>query len=220
MKLQVLFFASARERTGCAEHIVDVADGSTISAVFVRLVEQWPELEPLRPYLRFAVNEAFEEPDGFHLTDGDVLALIPPVSGGGEDVRLIEGPIDVGETEALVSHHSCGAVLSFKGIVRSKTGDHGVLRLEYEAYESMALSTFRKIVREATAEHPELRIAVRHRVGVLEVGDVAVIVAVGSPHRAAAFDACRLIIERMKEDVPIFKREARTDGSVWVGLGS
>jgi molybdopterin synthase catalytic subunit len=109
--------------------------------------------------------------------------------------------------------------VTFTGCVRDHTGEHGVVRLEYEAYAEMAERVMDAIVGEAEALHPGARVAIRHRLGVLGVGELAVVIAASAPHRAAAFEACRFTIERLKADVPIFKKEVRTSGEVWVGLG-
>ncbi len=217
--VEVLFFAIARERVGRSVDHVEVAPGTTVGELFALLSEATPELEALRPYIRFAVNEHFV--DHTHpLGKGDVVALIPPVSGGGPHVSLTEDPIDVTAVEALVCHESCGAVLTFKGTVRSNTQQHRVLQLEYEAYGTMALKQFAQMAHDAMSEHEGLRVAICHRLGTVAIGEVAVVIAVSSPHRASAFEACRTLIERMKADVPIFKRESRGDGSIWVGMGS
>ena len=109
--------------------------------------------------------------------------------------------------------------MTFTGTVRDHTGPHGVVRLEYEAYEAMALKVLDQIGHEVADRFPGARVAIHHRLGVLEIGEAAVLIAVSTPHRAEAFAACAHAIERLKADVPIFKREVRTDGSVWVGLG-
>ena len=112
-----------------------------------------------------------------------------------------------------------GGVVTFTGVVRDHTGAHEVERLEYEAYEPMALKVLEEIRAEAGARFPGVRLAVHHRLGVLGIGEAAVVVVAAAPHRAAAFTACAFVIDRLKEDVPIFKKEVRGDGSVWVGLG-
>ncbi len=115
-----------------------------------------------------------------------------------------------------VTDPACGGIDVFIGTVRDETQGKPVLRLEFEAYESMALREMQKIA-EQTFEHwPVLSIAIHHRTGVLEVGDVAVVIAVGAAHRAAAFEACRYAIDTLKLTVPIWKKEVFEDGEVWV----
>lgn len=135
-------------------------------------------------------------------------------------VRLTDDPLDPAAVEALVRADDRGAVLTFVGLVRDHTGPHRVERLEYEAYRPMAVKVFHGIRAEVDQRWPGTHIAIHHRLGHLVVGEVAVVIAVSAPHRGETFDACRYAIERMKADVPIFKKEVRGDGSVWVGLGS
>ncbi|MEL7240059.1 MAG: molybdenum cofactor biosynthesis protein MoaE, partial [Planctomycetota bacterium] len=150
----------------------------------------------------------------------DELALIPPVSGGHDLFEVRNEPLEVAEVEAAVRHGGAGAVVSFTGTVRNNTKGVAVDALEYEAYRSMAEKYLRTIGHEIAERWPDTRVAMLHRVGRLAVGEASVVIAVSSPHRADAFDACRHSIERLKEDVPIWKKEFRTDGSVWVGVGS
>lgn len=143
-----------------------------------------------------------------------------PGERDGAMVRLTDEALDPAAVEALVRAPDRGAVLTFVGLVRDHTGEHRVIRLEYEAYRPMAVKVFEGIRGEVHDRWPGTRIAIHHRLGHLVVGQVAVVIAVSAPHRGETFDACRYAIERMKADVPIFKKEVRGDGSVWVGLGS
>ena len=113
-----------------------------------------------------------------------------------------------------------GAVVTFTGVVRSLSRGKRVTRLDYEAYDSMAEKQLSRIGNEVTRQWPGARAAVVHRVGSLLPGELAVVIAVAAPHRAEAFDACRHVIERLKQDVPIWKKEFSEDGDVWVGVGS
>jgi len=114
----------------------------------------------------------------------------------------------------------CGAVCSFVGTVRAETRGRAVIALEYEAYESMALKRFAQIEAEAQARWPGCRVAIHHRTGRLLPGEISVAIAAAARHRDDAFAACRLAIESLKRDAPIWKRELYSDGAVWVGLGS
>ena len=112
-----------------------------------------------------------------------------------------------------------GGIATFSGVVRRRNLGRDVDYLEYEAYEQMAAKTMRTIIEGIESEIPECRIAVEHRVGRLAIGDVAVTIAAAAPHRAEAFDACRAMIDRLKQSVPIWKKEVGPDGSEWIGLG-
>lgn len=150
------------------------------------------------------------------------------------NARVLERPLSVDDVIAVVKHPAAGAVVVMIGMVRDHTlrpaspadGDRagasttvGVERLEYEAYAAMAEKVMGQIVDEAAARWPGVRAAVDHRTGALAIGDLAVVVAVSSPHRKEAFAACAYIIDRLKEDAPIWKREHGDDGTTWVGLG-
>jgi len=129
---------------------------------------------------------------------------------------LTRSPVDPGALLAAVSAADRGGVAQFVGLVRNHQDGRGVLRLEYSAYEAMAEAEAARIVAEAEARWP-VRIALLHRVGTLEVGEVAVAVAAASAHRDAAFDGCRYVIVEVKRRVPIWKKEHYADGSVaWV----
>ena len=221
IQIEMLYFAAVRERTGKAREAFSLDDAGNLSTLQAALLARYPDLAPLLPHVRWARNEAFVATDDLDvpLQAGDRVALIPPVSGGAPRVGLTSLPLDAREVEALVAGPDRGGVVTFTGCVRDHTGEYGVVRLEYEAYAEMAERVMDAIVGEAEALHPGARVAIRHRLGVLGVGELAVVIAASAPHRAAAFEACRFTIERLKADVPIFKKEVRTSGEVWVGLG-
>ena len=219
MEVTVLYFAAARERAGSSGETVVLSEGASLSALRDTLGERHPGLRPLFRHVRWARNEKFERDLDSPLAAGDVVALIPPVSGGAPRVVLTHSPLDARAVEASVLAADRGGLVTFTGVVRDHTGPHGVLRLEYEAYEAMAIRVLEGIADEVAARWPGARLAIHHRLGTLEIGEAAVVVAVSTPHRAEAFAACAYTIERLKEDAPIFKREVRTDGSSWVGLG-
>jgi molybdopterin synthase catalytic subunit len=228
MRIHVRLFAICRERAG-ADHLdVDVpGDSATVKTLLDAVVTRAPRLAPLLPAVRVAVNQTFAGPDQT-IGAEDEVALIPPVSGGASQRFVVtETSLDPREVEALVATGESGAVLTFQGTVRNHAGrgtpeDAGrpVTHLEYEAYDDMAVAFLSRIAQEAESRWPGVRVAVHHRKGRLAVGEVSVVIAVAHPHRAEAFDACRHVIERLKEDVPIWKKEIRADGSVWVGVGS
>lgn len=132
------------------------------------------------------------------------------------DILLSTEPLDVSHCINQVQSAECGGIDVFIGTVRSQTKGKQVVRLEFEAYERMAVKEMRKIAEQAMSKWPVHKIAVHHRTGVLQVGDVPVVIAVSSAHRDAAFDACRYIIDTLKQTVPIWKKEVFADGEVWV----
>jgi molybdopterin synthase catalytic subunit len=130
---------------------------------------------------------------------------------------VTDGELSLDPLVRAVSHGGAGAVVTFAGTVRDTNDGRAVSKLEYEAYASMAAAEIARISREIEAELPGVRVAVQHRTGALAVGDVAVYCAASAPHRGEAFRACRLAIDRVKEHVPIWKREHGPDGPYWVG---
>jgi molybdopterin synthase catalytic subunit len=131
-------------------------------------------------------------------------------------IEITEKPIEVSKVLEAVSNSGAGAVNVFIGTVRDSALDKKVVRLEYEAYESMAVAETRKVIDLAAAKWELLGWAVSHRVGTLKPGEVAVVVAVSTKHRKASFEACEFIIDNLKANVPIFKKEVFEDGAEWI----
>ncbi|MBC3786580.1 molybdenum cofactor biosynthesis protein MoaE [Spirosoma utsteinense] len=131
-------------------------------------------------------------------------------------VALSTDPIDVASALSYLQSEQAGALDLFLGVVRDNTQDRPVDRLDYEAYDRMAVSEIQKIVDEAHRRWAVLRCVVIHRTGTLRIGEIAVLIGVATAHRADAFDACRYIIDTIKQTVPIWKKEIFTDGEVWV----
>lgn len=221
MKIQVLYFAVFRERLRTDGEALELPEGATVGAALEVLAGRHAVVKGLLGRFQTAVNEAMvgtEQP----LADGDELALIPPVAGGtGNErhIRVVEEPPSIDRCAAAVLDPEMGGMVTFTGVVRRSSKGREVERLEYEAYASMADKVMREIAAEIEGELPGVRIAVEHRVGKLVVGDLAVVIAAAAPHRAEAFTACRAMIDRLKERVPIWKREIGPDGCEWVGLG-
>jgi len=130
--------------------------------------------------------------------------------------EITEAPLEPARIAASVETPSCGAVVTFVGLVRDHNAGRQVLRLEYEAYAPLAKATFERIAMEALAHWPSARIAIHHRIGTLEIGEASVVIAAASPHRADAFCACRYAIERVKQIAPVWKREHFAGGDVWI----
>lgn len=132
------------------------------------------------------------------------------------DIQLKDTPLSTTECSDLVASPSTGGTVLFVGTVRNHTKGKAVVRLEFEAYAPMAVSEMRKIAAEAKSRWSADKIVIHHRIGVLAIGEIAVIIAVATPHRKAAFEACQYAIDTLKETVPIWKKEIFEDGEVWV----
>jgi molybdopterin synthase catalytic subunit len=219
MRVTVLYFAAARERAGIPRETLELRDGATAADARAAACAAHPGLQAIAERLRLAVDQEFA-PEDRPLRDGSEVAFIPPVSGGTGAHRISDGPLSVDAPVQAVGGTDCGAVVTFIGTVRAHNRGRAVVRLEYEAYPEMALRVFARIDEEARARWAGTRVAIHHRVGTLEPGAISVVIAAASPHRADAFSACRLAIEELKRDAPIWKREHYQDGSEWVGLGS
>jgi len=212
-------FARLREQAGTDAETVEVRPGSTVDEVYDALRKAHAGLEANRESVRVAVNQEFADWDAI-VSDGDEVAFIPPVSGGTHAVgvlfELTTDPLDPRRLEAAVAHKGAGAICTFTGIVRDSSRGRSVTHLEYEAYGEMATAEMRKIAAEIGERWPEARVAMAHRTGRLEIGEASVVVSVSCPHRAEAIDACRWGIDRLKESVPIWKKEHAADGTYWI----
>lgn len=131
-------------------------------------------------------------------------------------IRLTDEKLQVTEVLAAVQSDRAGAVDMFVGTVRNHTQDRSVVRLDYEAYDAMAVKEMEKLATQVGDRWPIEKIAIHHRKGTLEIGDIAVIIAVATPHRQEAFEACKFTIDTLKQTVPIWKKEIFDDGEVWV----
>lgn len=204
-----------RERLGTGERVLELADGSTLDDVRRQVSEIVGELGPLLDRSMVMVNQEYA--DGQQkLSDGDEIAFIPPVSGGGH-VRVHAEPLDAEAISASVSDPAAGAVVTFAGVVRDNARDQRVQQLEYEAYEPAAEKQLSRIVDEMHDRWPLHGVAIEHRTGLLQVGETSVVIAVSSTHRDAAFEAAAYAIQRIKEIVPIWKKEFYEGGQAWIG---
>jgi MoaE-MoaD fusion protein len=218
MPLTVLYFAAARERAGTARETVEEPTPGNVRQLLEVLAGRHPELRPLLPHLRVAVNQEFQSLEA-PIPEGAEVALVPPVAGGAGCFRLSEAPLRLEEVVEAVGAESRGGLVTFTGTVRSQTRGRAVRELSYEAYAGMAERAMAAIGRDIESRWPGTRVAIVHRVGTLRPGEAAVVIAVSAPHRAEAFEGCGLAIERLKADVPIWKKERFEDGEEWVGLG-
>lgn len=226
----VLFFASLRQAIGLDRLTVEIEPGDSVDDLRRDLIVRYPHTERHFGHVRWAVNERFVETDET-LNDGDTVAAILPVSGGSGEpqpgtaeeiiVELTSGPIDSQALVDRVTTPSCGAICLFLGTVREFTQDKQTTRLVYEAYPEMALKEMRAILEEAAARWPIPRLGVIHRLGPMALGEVSIALAVATPHRGESFEACRWIMDTLKERVPIWKQEHWSDGSTeWVHPGT
>lgn len=213
MHIIIRLFASHRDIVGAPELAIEVPDGTTIGGLWEALCERYVELRPATRSVLLAVNQEYAEPS-LVLKDGDEAAFIPPVSGGEQSAlfAVVEQPLDASGLQAAVQTPGDGAVVLFTGVVRDNFDGRPTAFLQYEAYREMAVPVLMQIAEQARSRWPIGRVGVHHRIGRLEIGDVAVVVAVASPHRAAAFEAAAWIMDRIKEVAPIWKREHWADG--------
>ena len=222
MRIRVLYFAVFREQIGREDDVVELAAGARVRDAIAALAARHAAIDRLRGRFRIALNQEFADDDRA-LADGDELALIPPVAGGADPparhVQLLATPLSLDRCIAAVAGAGMGGIVTFTGMVRRDS--HGALidHLEYEAYGTMAVREMARLCDEIEAEIAGTRLAVEHRVGRLGIGDIAVVIAAAAPHRAEAFTACRAMIDRLKQRVPIWKKEVGDDGAEWVGLG-
>ena len=217
MDVDIRFFAIIREIVGRSTERRQLAEGATAGDVFDDLTREYPRLERMRPVTMLMVNKAYVT-HAHELHDGDELALIPPVSGGGQSRFSVQSEtLDPRFTESLVAHPGAGAIATFIGTVRDHGRGRSVTHLEYEAYAPAAELTMAQIGDEIQERWGIEHVAITHRIGSLVVGEASVVISVASPHRDAAFEACRYAIERIKEIVPIWKKEHYADGAAWLG---
>jgi molybdopterin synthase catalytic subunit len=217
MEVDIRYFAMVREIVGRPSERRRVPDGLTAAELFDRLIEEHPRLERLRPIVMLMVNKAYV-PSDYRLCDGDEVAFIPPVSGGeAARFRVQSDVLDPREVERRVAHPGAGALVTFVGTVRDNARGKAVTQLEYEAYAPAAEQMLAQIGDEIRERWGVDHVAITHRVGSLAIGEASVVISVASPHRDAAFDACRYAIERIKEIVPIWKKEHYADGASWIG---
>ena len=213
--MRVLLFAALREAVGEKTLELELRNSATLGDALAQLESQHAALARYRGRLLVAVNEE-RVPHATPLREGDEIALLPPVSGGAERPWIDSAPLSLDALVREVSGPEMGGLVTFTGIVRNHARGESIERLEYEAYAPMAEKELRKIVAAAHEKWPAAKVAIAHRVGRLAIGDAAVMIAAAAPHRAEAFAACRFAIDRLKETVPIWKKEFATSGSYWV----
>ena len=227
MDIEIRLFASLKDRAGRDRLSVSLPEPATVATLTETLANAYPDLAPALPTVLVAVNHDFAFPQTL-LQAGDEVALFPPVSGGGERethptyFAITDEELDVKAITAHLTRPDVGAIVFFQGTVRGETEREGLpprtRYLEYEAYEMMAEQKMEQIAREIWQRWPQVRgIAIVQRVGKLEVGDTTTFVACTGGHRdQGVFAAARYGIDRLKEIVPVWKKEVGEDESVWV----
>jgi len=224
MRVRVLPFGILKDWLGAAATTLELPEGASVGD----LLDRVGELQNAAPALRgIAVSVNAEYATAAHLlNDGDEVGLLPPVSGGidptsGESqvppvvIALTREVIDTEKFVASAKDGEDGAVVVFDGIVRNNTRGRRTLYLDYEAYEEMALKQMNDLAQQALSKYSVRHVTIVHRLGHLEIGESSVLVIVASAHRGAAFDACRWVIDTLKQTVPIWKKETFVDGAVW-----
>jgi MoaE-MoaD fusion protein len=216
MQISIRAFASYREAIGSPRITLTIPDGASPGQVWTTLLSSYPRLRALPQPFAFAVNDEYVASE-VPLRPRDELVLVPPVSGGSEYTELVEAAIDINAVLKQVNHAQAGAVVVFLGTVRDNNRGRHVKYLEYEAYQTMARREMLKVAADAQRRWPLLSIAIVHRLGHLEIGDISVAIAVAAGHRHDAFEAAKFAIDTLKHTVPIWKKEVWADGAVWIG---
>jgi len=227
MQIRVLFFGMLRDLAGRPSDSLSLPENATLGDVLDHYEKAIPRLKEFMPSVALSVNQQYAAPD-MKLRPGDEVALLPPVSGGSgggppdvaesersRHAAIVNGTIDTAALVKGIRHPEDGAIAVFEGIVRNHSRGRHTLYLDYEAYEGMALKQMEELTVRALAEFRIRDVALVHRLGRLEIGETSVLIVVASAHRAAAFDACRWLIDTLKRTVPIWKKEYFDDGAVW-----
>jgi molybdopterin converting factor subunit 1 len=227
MQVRVLFFGILKDLAGQASDSLSLPENATLGDVLSHYERVIPRLKDTAASLAMSVNREYASPST-RLRQGDEVALLPPVSGGlpaepheahaekcSPHTAIVHEVIESASILQGIKRPEDGAAVVFEGIVRSHTRGRRTLYLNYEAYEEMALKQMEELAERALAEFKIREVAIVHRLGRLEISETSVLIVVASAHRAAAFDACRWLIDTLKRTVPIWKKEYFEDGAVW-----
>jgi len=226
VQVKLLFFASLKDIVGSRQLDFDVPSGATVNDLLERLEARYPGLRPYRSIVLTSLNEDYVDRSTV-VSDGDEVAIFPPVSGGAssepviadrprEVYRLTREAIDAREVADMILRPEDGALCIFEGVVRNNSKGKTTRYLEYEAYETMALKTMEEIGEFVRSAWEIGCVAIVHRLGRMEIGETSVAIIITSPHRRASFDACEYAIDRLKKIVPIWKKEFFDDGEIWI----
>ena len=220
MKVSLRLFASLRDLLGEGELRVELKQGANIDDLKQHLIDNYPAIKPAINSVVFAIDDEYVRFDA-RLSEGSEVALIPPVSGGSSATldlfRVTHDALDGQMLADLVRRDDAGAIALFYGVVRNHNEGKTVSHLEYEAHESMALRKLAEVAQMTKSQFPEIAaVGAWHRIGSLKIGDASLLVAVSSAHRREAFDSCHWAVDRIKETVPVWKKEYGPDGSFWL----
>lgn len=220
MQVRVLFFGALRDLMGRSDDALTLPEGARLADLLAHYAAAVPRLKDFLPAIALSINQEYAS-SGAALHDQDEVALLPPVSGGNESrrmaphVALVRDRIATETVLAQIKQPEDGAVVVFEGIVRNHTRGRRTLYLDYDAYEPMARRKLEELAKESLERFQIREVALVHRLGRLQHTETSVLIAVASAHRAAAFDACRWLIDTLKKTVPIWKKEYFEDGAVW-----
>ncbi len=217
MKVSVRLFAGLHDLLGQRDVTLELPDQATVADLREQLSQEYPVVTPYLTTLICAVGDEYV-PSEHRLRDGDDVALIPPVSGGADGPFLVTSePLDANALLAAVRQDESGAVVLFHGVARNSSDGRRVVALEYDAHASLAEKKLREVANEVRSRWPVTAIAVLHRTGRLAIGETSLLVAVSSAHRREAFEATQFAVDRIKQIVPVWKKEIWEDGTgEWV----
>jgi molybdopterin converting factor subunit 1 len=227
MQVRVLFFGVLKDLAGRSSDLLSLPDHARAADVLSHYEQRLSAIKGKLSSIAISVNHEYASPE-MKLHSGDEVALLPPVSGGATETRSPDQPTK-SDARAFITHEAIdsagllevikrpedGAAVVFEGVVRNHSRGRRTLHLEYEAYEEMAVKQLESLIAESRVQFQVRDIAIVHRLGKLEIGETSVLIVVASAHRAAAFDACRWLIDTLKRTVPIWKKEHFEDGAVW-----
>jgi MoaE-MoaD fusion protein len=220
VRVRILFFGQLKDVIGKSEDTQEIPPGTTLSALLAGYGTRFPKFQLFAASIACSINQEYATTETV-LQEGDEIGLLPPVSGGSgaptepQRCAIVQAPIASQQIADSIKAGEDGAVVIFEGIVRNHTRERRTLYLDYEAYMPMAIKQLDKLSQEVLNKFPVRDLRIVHRVGRLEIGETSVLIVVASPHRGAAFEACRWVIDTLKKTVPIWKKEYFEDGAVW-----
>lgn len=227
MDVEIRLFATLKDLAGRERINISIDGPATVRVLLLAVEDAYPMLAQALPTVLVAVNKAYADPDA-RVKDGDEVALFPPVSGGSDDLphpthfAVLTDEVDLASIHRRLTAPDVGAIVTFTGSVRGQTSRSGhpktTVHLEYEAYEEMALGKMAQIAIEIWDRWPRVKgVAIIQRIGKLNIGETTTVVACAAGHRdQGAFEAARYGIDRLKEIVPVWKKEVGQDRSIWI----